>query len=147
MLPNILNNYDYVVLDTVYDEIKEPLKTQLDNQINLLKNINVIEFTPTGDLLKEFATLTKTLGRGESACMVYCRYNNDVVGSSNLKDIKSYCTTHRITYFTTIDFLYYAIKKGLIDQLEAGEFIRQVRLKGSILPSVDFSTFVCAVYL
>ncbi|MEG0033184.1 MAG: hypothetical protein RR689_02645, partial [Mucinivorans sp.] len=70
MLPNILNNYDYVVLDTVYDEIKEPLKTQLDNQINLLKNINVIEFTPTGDLLKEFATLTKTLGRGESACMV-----------------------------------------------------------------------------
>lgn len=73
LLPEIFDDYDYVVIDVVYNEIKEPLKSQLDNQIRILKNISLLKFAPTGELLREFAILTKTLGRGESACMVYCR--------------------------------------------------------------------------
>lgn len=40
--------------------------------------------------MKEYARLISrdglALGRGESACMVYCLYHHDVVGSSNTKD-------------------------------------------------------------
>lgn len=147
LLPTIFGDYDYVVLDSVYNEINEPLKSQLDNQILRLKNISILKFAPTGELLREFAVLTKTLGRGESACMVYCRYNNDVVGSSNLKDIKNYCEMHKITYLTTIDFLYYAIRKQLISITEANSFIIQVRQKDSTLPNTDFTTFVSAAQM
>lgn len=147
MLPHIFGDYDFVVLDTVYNEIHDPLKSQLDNQVRILKNISLIKFAPTGEVLREYATLTKTLGRGESACMVYCRYNHDVVGSSNLRDIKLYCQTHKITYLTTIDFLYHAIVKKLITVEEANLFVQQVKQKDSILPEVDFSTFVSLVQI
>ena len=36
--------------------------------------------------------------------MVYCRDNQDVLGSSNLKDIREYCSQNQITYLTTLDF-------------------------------------------
>ena len=77
------------------------------------------------------------LGRGESACMVYCRYHNDVVGSSNTKDITDYCDEFGITYLTTNDFLYYAIHRGLLSKSEAVAFIEKVRSMGSNPPVVD----------
>lgn len=147
MLPRIFGDYDFVVLDTVYNEIKEPLKSQLDNQVNILQNISILKFAPTGEIMREYALLTKTLGRGESACMVYCRYNHDVIGSSNLRDIKAYCQTHKITYLTTVDFLYHAIQKQLMSIVDATEFIKQVKLKDSRLPDVDFTTFVSSVQI
>lgn len=147
LLPKIFGDYDFVVLDTVYNEIKEPLKSQIDNQVNILKNISVLKFAPTGEVLKEFALLTKTLGRGESACMVFCKYNHDVIGSSNLKDIKAYCQTHKITYLTTVDFLYHAIRKQFISIEEATQFIKQVKQKDSKLPDIDFTKFVSSVHI
>lgn len=146
-LPQIFGDYDFVVLDTVYSEIKEPLKSQLDNQVRILKNISVLKFAPTGEAMKEFALLAKTLGRGESACMVYCRYNHDVIGSSNLRDITAYCKTHDITYLTTVDFLYHAIRKKLISIEDATSFIKQVKQKDSKLPDIDFNTFVSSVQI
>lgn len=145
ILPKIFNQYDFVVLSTVYKEIHEPLKTQLDNQVQLLKNVSIVTFDPSGEMSKDFALLTKTLGRGESACMVYCRYNHDVIGSSNLKDIRAYCEKYRLTYLTTIDFLYYAVKNGLMKAQEANQFVIDVRNNDSTLPLVDFSTFVSQV--
>lgn len=147
ILPEIFDAYDFVVLDTVYNEIREPLKSQLDNQVRLLKNIRLLKFAPIGDAMKEFALLTRTLGRGESACMVYCKYNQDVIGSSNLKDIKEYCVANNITYLTTVDFLYYAIRKCLISIEDANLFVLQVRQKDSKLPDVDFNTFVSSVQI
>lgn len=147
LLPQIFQDYDFVVLDTVYNEIKGPLKLQLDNQVGILGNIRLLKFTPKGEAMKEFALLTSTLGRGESACMVYCKYNNDVIGSSNLSDIKDYCKANNITYLTTIDFLYYAIRKKLITVEEAILFVEEVKRKDSKLPEVDFNTFVSAVQI
>lgn len=152
ILPTIFKDYDYIVLDKVYNEIHEPLKSQLDNQVLRLKNISIVKFDPKGEVMKEYAYLksdTKGLGLGvgESACMVYCRYNHDVVGSSNLRDIKQYCDLHKITYLTTLDFLYYAIQKKLITVAEANAFIIAVQSKDSNLPDTDFTTFVSATVL
>lgn len=141
-LPEIFKGYEYIVLETVYNEIHEPLKSQLDNQINYLKNIKILPFSPKGEILKEYAMLTKTLGRGESACMAYCRFHHDVIGSSNLKDIKDYCSKYEITYLTTLDFLYYAIQHKIISINEANLFVQEVCNKDSKLPNVDFNTFI-----
>lgn len=47
-----------------------------------------VKFDPKGESIREFAGLLRRFGRGESACMVYCRDNHDVLGSSNLRDSK-----------------------------------------------------------
>lgn len=147
VLPSIFDNYEYVILDTVYNEILKPTRNQLDNQIHLLKNITRLPFNPKGEMQKEYAMLTATLGRGESACMVYCKYNNDVIGSSNLRDIREYCKINKLTYLTTIDFLYYAIKRKLMTVEEASQFIVDVNNKDSKLIQVDFKTFVSEVFI
>lgn len=146
ILPDIFPEYKFVVLDIVYNEVKQPILNQLGNQIALIKNIEKVTFSNSIEQQKEYSRLTGVvgLGRGESACMVYCRFNNDVIGSSNLKDITDYCEKYNITYLTTIDFLYYGIIKKIITKEQAEEFITKVTGKGSKLPKVDFSTYICS---
>lgn len=74
--------------------------------------------------------------------MVYCRDNKDVLGSSNLKDIKDYCAANQITYLTTIDFLYYAFVRQKMTKEEVDAFIAEVVAKGSKLPQVDIEKYV-----
>lgn len=143
LLPKILPAYQYIVLSHVYQEIKGDLKIQLSNQIHLLKNIQLVEFAPKGDMLREYSLLLRERGKGESACMVYCKYNHDVLGSSNLKDITDYCQANDIVYLTTVDFLYFAIKRNLMSIDEAHAFVKQVQANDSHLPTVDFNNFVC----
>ena len=141
MLPEILPEYEHVVLSTVYDEIGS-IQNQLDNQVFFLKNISKETFNPTGEMMIEYARLLRTFGKGESACMAYCRYTNNVIGSSNLKDIRKYCEKQKITYLTTIDFLYYAIKRGKMSVEECEQFVKEVVAKGSKLPTVDFGKYL-----
>ena len=139
----LLSNYDFIVLNPVYDEIRGEIKQQLDNQINILKNIELVRFNPRGEMMKEYAQLLKSKGRGESACLAFCKYEHNVVGSSNLKDILKYCEENGITYLTTIDFLYYAIKNNKLSKDEVQEFISDVNAKGSKLPTnINFDTYI-----
>lgn len=78
--------------------------------------MTVVPFSPSGEMLREYALLTEKFGSGESACMAYCKFNHDVVGSSNLRDIKDYCTANDITYLTTLDFFYYAWQRSVISE-------------------------------
>lgn len=76
LLPQIFPEYEYLVLDRVYNELRS-VATQLDNQITFFKNITKVLFQPTGQMLKEYATLKLTFGDGESACMAYCRFTSN----------------------------------------------------------------------
>ena len=93
-------------------------------------------------MMVEYARLLQTFGKGESACMAYCRYTHNVIGSSNLKDIKEYCEKQQITYLTTIDFLYYAMKRGKMSVEDCEQFVKDVVAKGSKLPTVDFGKYL-----
>jgi hypothetical protein len=140
MLPSIFPEYQFVVLDIVKSEIKRPLLTQLERQISVLGNITEVAFGDTPEERREYFRLTSRavgLGRGESACMVYCLYHHDVVGSSNLKDIKEYCKRNGIAYLTTCDFLWYAWKRGMMTEDEIRAFVERVTSAESILPE-DF---------
>lgn len=147
LLSKIFPEYTYVILSVVYEEVKPPIRTQLDNTMSLLGKMTVRDFQPKGEMKREYAMLISKYGRGESACMAYCKFTNNVIGSSNLKDIRDYCERNGVTYVTTIDFLYYATRRGLMSVDEAQQFVADVIAKGSKLPIVDFSTYVSTVHL
>lgn len=149
LLPDIFPEYDYVVLDVVYDEVSRNNKTRnfIDNYLRYFPKLRREVFAPKGESMKEYFLLQRTLGKGESACMVYCRDHRDVLGSSNLKDIKAYCSANNITYLTTIDFLYYAYCRKKMTGVECTEFIQAVNNAGSKLPMIDITHYVCIVQI
>ena len=146
LLPSIFPDYEYVLLETVYEELKS-LRSQVDNQIMRLKNITLQPFAPRGEMLREYAMLRSRFGKGESACMAYCLFTHNVIGSSNLRDIRTYCQEKQITYLTTMDFLWYAWRKHLMTTDEVKTFMNEVRSKGSKLPEVDIEKYVCETVL
>lgn len=150
LLPKVIPDCSFVVLSVVRNELRPDTKKLLDNHIYYLKNIRLIDYNPVGDERREFARLISIsglcLGKGESACMAYARYHNHVVGSSNLRDIKSYCAEFGIAYLTTWDFLYYAYKSELMTKAEIDDFVQRVKRAGSILPELDIETYYCDVF-
>lgn len=145
VLPSILPEYEFVVLDKVVEEVHKPALTQLQNQMLFLKNIREVKFGMSVEERREYARLVSQLclGKGESACMAYCRFNHDVVGSSNLRDIADYCKENKIVYLSTLDFLYYGIQRSVFSKEAAVEFIKLVNSQNSRVPEVDFDTYVC----
>lgn len=138
ILPQIFDECEYIVLDYVYEEVRrKEVREQLQKQIEWFKSISLVEFAPTGEMMRDYARVLRERGKGESACLVYCLYRHDVIGSSNLKDIKDFCEEHGIAYLTMFDFLYYAWKRGKMSEEEIVAFIENVKKKGSKLPDMD----------
>ena len=146
-LPSIFPGYEYVLLEAVHEELLSDIRTQIDHQIVRLKNITLLPFAPRGEMLREYAMLKSRFGKGESACMAYCLFTNNVIGSSNLRDIRAYCEEKQIVYLTTIDFLWYAWRKALLTPAEISAFIAEVKQKGSKLPEVEIEKYVCRTIL
>lgn len=145
LLLDIFPEFEYLILDVVYDEVtvNHQTRLQIDNTLKFLHNrLKSVSFSPKGELKYEYAKLRSSFGKGESACMVYCKENNDVLGSSNLKDIKDYCIENNITYLTTLDFLYYAFIRKKMNKPEIEFFIETVIAKGSKLPQTDIETYI-----
>ena len=147
LLPTIFPNYEYVLLEAVHEELLSDIRTQIDNQMALLKNITLQAFAPRGEMLREYAQLRSKFGKGESACMAYCLFTHNVIGSSNLRDIREYCEAKQIVYLTTLDFLWYAWQKRLLTSAEISTFIAEVKQKGSKLPEVEIEEYVCKTIL
>ena len=98
LLPQIFDECEYIVLDYVYDEVRrKKVREQLQKQIEWFRNIRLVEFAPTGEMMHDYARLLRDRGKGESACLTYCMYNHDVIGSSNLRDIKDFCVERGIS--------------------------------------------------
>ena len=148
LLFDIFPDYQYMMLDIVYDELSKNARTKLfiDNIVQYFPDqLKMIKFNPTGNQMREYAHLLRSFGKGESACMIYCLANQDVLGSSNLRDIKEYCIANCITYLTTLDFLYYAFIRPKMTKEQCDEFMKKVTEKGSNLPILDITKYYCSV--
>jgi len=142
LLPKILPTYSFIILDIVFaNELAKSHRVIIQNTITLLKKISFEKWEPQKEERLEFINLQKKYGLGESAAMAYCKYHNDVLASSNLKDIVNYCEENRITYFTTMDFLYQAMINKIMTEQECDIFITKVISKNSILPVKKMSEF------
>lgn len=134
LLPSIFR-YRKVLLDIVSNELRasKKFKNYIDNVIarGFIKEIN---FKGDKQVIMEYAKLIKKFGKGESACMAYCRFNKEILASSNLKDITKYCEENEITYLTTMDFLAEAFMRKQLTKQECNIFIKNVKDSGSKLP-------------
>ena len=46
LLPSIFPDYEYVLLEAVHEELLSDIRTQIDHQMALLKNITLLPFAP-----------------------------------------------------------------------------------------------------
>lgn len=134
LLPHIFH-YKKVLLDIVANELRasRKFKTYIDN-VTRTGFIEEIHFQGKKEVLIEYAKLIRTFGKGESACMAYCKFNKDFLASSNLRDISKYCEENEISYLTTMDLLVEALKTKQLTEQECDEFIIKVKVAGSKLP-------------
>lgn len=132
------------ILDEVFHEVfKGTLKQQVENLFNY-RMVSELK-TPTNMNFKlEVAKIQKKYNAdlGESICMAYCKFNKDILASSNLSDIKKYCEENGIQYLTTMDFLYEAYNKGLLSEPDFDYFIYNVKSKGSKLPINNLKEYI-----
>jgi len=135
------------VLDKVYAELERfpKKKIEVDNLIN--QGILELEQFPESnqEIKKEYYYIKNKLfkGDGESACLAVARYTQNIIASSNLKDIKSYCTLHKVEYLTTMNFLCEALNKGIFDITRCNNFIEAVLQKGGKLPVGKMEDYQC----
>jgi hypothetical protein len=142
LLPTLFKE-EKVILDKVCNELRKrrDLRQFYDNVVafGLIKEIT---FDGDLDIIKEYARLKKKYGDGESACMAYCKYNKDILASSNLSDIKEYCEENGIEYITTMGFLYEAYQTDKLTGEECDEFISKVLASGSKLPVKNMNEYL-----
>ncbi len=120
-------------------------KTEVDNLLRF-KLMEQIPFPEDNqDIKKEYHYIKNRLfkGDGEAACLAVVRHSKDILASSNLKDIASYCELHQITYLTTMDFLCQAVKNGQLTESDCDDFIQRVLKAGSSLPVNKFGEYYC----
>jgi predicted nucleic acid-binding protein len=133
-----------LILDIVLEELLRS-KTIAPYVENFLTYKVIEEFkfpTLNSDVVKEYATLSKTRGKGESACMAVCRFLHHIIASSNLKDIKPYCEQHIIAYLTTMDIFAIAYTRKMMTLAECDACIQQILAKESKLPYNNLSQYL-----
>lgn len=145
-LPTIFS-YPIKVLDKVYAELSNfsKRKIEVDNLVNY-KLLEIIPFPEdNNEIKKEYHHIKKLMfkGDGEAACLAVVRYTNNIIASSNLKDIKHYCSMHHLDYLTTMDFLCEALNKGIMTEHECNTFISKVKSAGSRLPVSNMQEYKC----
>lgn len=126
----------------VLDYVLEELRSIAPEQVKMIMGLGLFqEFkfpTSDTDILFEYARLKQQKkGKGESACMAICRYKQNILASSNLKDIKAYCAEFNIEYLTTADIIAIAFLKEVISVAEADYAIYQIKSKGSKVCKFD----------
>lgn len=118
------------MLDVVLAELLKN-RTVRDIVQNLFtyKHVEEIKFPTISNpaLLTEFIALKSTInGSGERACLVYCKYYQNIIASSNTTDIVPFCTANGIAYMTTLDILSIAVNRCLLTESEANDLIKKI---------------------
>ena len=128
-LPVILAPHQCVVVDYVYAEIaRNPFRKAVLDGIIASNAIQLMPF-PNSDLAikVEFAQIKKRnylIGDGERACMAIAKYKDDIIASSNFRDIAPYCQLHGIYYLGTLDILTIAANNEVYDEAQCDTFIQ-----------------------
>ena len=132
------------IVDTVLTELSRHPKISLQlTQFITVYSVEKVTFPVQDDrITMEYATLSRSLDGGESACLAVARYRGDYIASSNLKDIKTYCQKHNIQYYTTMDILHLAVEQSHLTEAECDTFIHLVKSRNSRLPCNTYQEYL-----
>ena len=133
----------FVMLDKVKNELlrSKSLVQPINHFLNS-SSIEIIPFPTNMEIIIEYAYLNRRFGVGESACMAVAKHHKQYIASSNLNDIKEFCSRNEIKYYTTMDILVEALNKNILNMDECNEFIREVKVKGSKLPVSNMEEYL-----
>lgn len=139
IFPNTLYMPDVVFEETFFGNDKIAV-----NNLFQFGMVKPLEIKADKRVFLEYHRLKSRFGKGESACMAYCKFNHDVIGSSNLRDILNYCKENDIQYLTTLDFLAEAYRKKILSEADCDHFIYLADAKGKIpfRSIVDYIAFI-----
>lgn len=142
-LASIYPGYQLAIIDELYkSEMKGDVKNYVDKYRTVfVGQIEMLEWKPDYEMMMEFSGLNARMGYGESLCLAYCKYHQDVIASSNISEITGYCDKNGIQYITTMDFLYEAFVKKIMTDEQCNEFIQNVISKGSKLPNIKITQY------
>lgn len=74
--------------------------------------------------------------------MAYAKFNSNIIASSNLKDIRNYYETNKITYITTMDIINHAYNNEIMTLKDCDVFITKVLSKKSKLPFKNMTLYL-----
>jgi predicted nucleic acid-binding protein len=134
------------MLDIVLNELRnnQTMRNHIDG-IFIFSGIVEIPLPTTSqpELFSEYVRLkSKINGDGERATLVYCKYNQHIIASSNTNDIVPYSLEHSIAYLTTLDIFAIAIHKGLITNSEVNNCIKKITQDGSYLKTLTIENYL-----
>ena len=126
------------MLDIVLNELRgnPTIRHHIDG---IFRFSNIVEIplptTSQPELFREYIKLKSQIdGDGERATLVYCKYNQHIIASSNTSDIIPFSKLHSIAYLTTLDIFAIAINKGKMTIQEVNACILKIiHNKGSYL--------------
>ncbi|MCU0431504.1 MAG: hypothetical protein MUF42_16200 [Cytophagaceae bacterium] len=124
------------MLDIVLTELRNnrTIAPVVDNLFQFKQMEEIVFPTNQQALFQEYVSLQKKIGgKGESASLVYCKHFQNILASSNTKDIVPYCKEHGIAYLTTLDIFCIALHRNRITEVEVNAAIDSIFRKGSFL--------------
>ena len=80
LLTQIYPNKLCLVKDVLTEVFKGELRIKIENSLRM-KLIEELDFLTDMKMLSEYAKLKRLYGPGESACMAYCKFNNDALAA------------------------------------------------------------------
>jgi predicted nucleic acid-binding protein len=139
-----------VMLDVVKEELfrNRTIKNVVENLFTF-KMVEELAFpTSNKDIMLEYKRISSNpkMGKGESACMAVCRYQQHIIASSNTKDIKPYCEEFQLSYLTTLDILSIAVIKNKISLDEGQKCIDMILANGSKLAFNNLQKYITSQF-
>jgi predicted nucleic acid-binding protein len=134
------------MLDIVLNELRnnQTMRNHIDGVFRFSGIVEIpLPTTSQPELFREYLRLkTSITGDGERATLVYCKYHQHIIASSNTKDIIPFSQKHSIAYLTTLDIFAIAIHKGLITNSEVNDCILKITKNGSYLRSSTIENYL-----
>lgn len=127
-LPLILAPHPCFILDHVYSEVSAwPMRLAFLEATIKSGKIQRMAFPEDFETKKEFARIKSCyplIGDGERACMAVARFNENIVASSNFRDVAPYCAKFNVLFLGTLDILLLAFEKGIYSEAQCDGFIQ-----------------------
>lgn len=147
LLETVVNSLpsNFIMLDIVEAELtRSPrfipiVKDYVDKSVIVIQKISIKD---TDIITEHFNLISNDVGPGESACMSVARFNDNVIGSSNLSDIFEYCNQHKISYLTTLDLLCIATLRNKITEEQFNSAVSNLIANNFKLPNTNLKSYI-----
>jgi len=86
----------------------------------------------------------KIIGKGEASAISLAKYNDGILGSNNMRDIRTYIELYKLKHITTGDILVEALHRGVISEGQGNVIWANMINRQRKLPTETFSDYLAS---